>query len=118
MRVAPVTGVRGPNRPGGLKLADLRLSRGEEPALTVADGGRGAAHVCDGVFDGECDAEVYSCVGTPLVESALKGGASCVIGYGQSGSGKSYNMWRVLLPAMTEALFKAVPPFPLVALLP
>jgi hypothetical protein len=59
----------------------------------------------DGVFQGACDADMYETVGTPLVEMALAGKAGCLFAYGQTGTGKTYNTWQVVLPRLVASLF-------------
>jgi len=59
----------------------------------------------DGVFDEDAtNAEVYSVVGRPLLESALSGQLAGLFMFGQTGSGKTYTM-RAIEQLIVEELF-------------
>ena len=117
VRVAPLEAAKGQRAASsGAANADIRVHAASsgEPILSLPEfmskkgyRTKSTLHRCDGVFDGACDAELYQTVGAPLVELALNGSSSCVFAYGQTGTGKSYNLWRVVLPAMADALYAA-----------
>ena len=81
----------------------------ELPAFVAHDGRQRMAlsTAYDGCFEGGAAAteNVYREVGKPLVELALQGKASCLLAYGQTGAGKSHNVWQILLPSTIRALF-------------
>lgn len=91
----------------------VRTGSGERvlsiPQFESHEGRRRTPALCqyDDVFDGSDDGAVYTAVGAPLIELALNGESSCAFAYGQTGSGKTHNLWRIILPAMAEALHAA-----------
>ena len=79
------------------------------PSYVAADGRHRHATSArwDGVFGAganEDDGHVYEVIGAPLVRTAQKGESACLFAYGQTGTGKTHNIWNVLLPRAANAL--------------
>ena len=77
------------------------------PSFDAIDGRRREFHASayDGVFRSDDDDGVYASVCSPLVKLAQRGETGCLLAYGQTGTGKTYNIWQVALPSITSALF-------------
>jgi hypothetical protein len=64
----------------------------------------------DGVYCGsgeDVDGALHEGVSSPLARCALDGSCATLCTYGATGSGKSHNVWRVLLPRTAATLFAA-----------
>lgn len=57
--------------------------------------------------------QVFSCLGTDVLENAFNGYNACIFAYGQTGSGKSYTMMgapgqKGLIPRICDSLFEQI----------
>ncbi|KAI6690615.1 hypothetical protein NL676_027443 [Syzygium grande] len=72
------------------RVGDRIVKKVSSDSLSVGD----REFTFDSVFDASSSQEdIFQTVGVPLVQSALTGYNTCVLTYGQSGSGKTYTMW-------------------------
>ncbi|KAH6926862.1 hypothetical protein HPB50_022631 [Hyalomma asiaticum] len=57
--------------------------------------------------------QVYSCLGTDILDNAFQGYNACIFAYGQTGSGKSYTMMgtadnKGVIPRLCDSLFERI----------
>ena len=62
----------------------------------------------DSLYDGnDQDDTVVEEVAVPLLEAVQAGEKAALFAYGQTGTGKTYNVWKIMLPRLGEMLFRS-----------
>ena len=120
VRVAPFAPTDGPEvddgQSGVTVTTDLDGTRHLDlpivPGSAAKGGEQRKALLCatryDSLYDGsDHDDTVVEEVAVPLLEAVQAGEKAALFAYGQTGTGKTYNVWNIILPHLGEMLFRS-----------
>jgi len=85
-----------------LSLPAFTATGGFHRKATVSGAQYDSVH--DAVADNDDDA-LYESVAVPLMEAVEAGEHACMLTYGQTGTGKTHNVWRAILPRVGRRMF-------------